>query len=104
MGVVAEAGFSAKDLSEAVALDRMEMATLKQVRLNVEQSIDRLSEGRVGKALGLLRAALVGLDQVEGLDMVEMELLVEETPGHIYEAQGEGREIIGLCQPTRVVA
>jgi hypothetical protein len=104
MGVVSETTFGARDLSEAVALERMEGGMVKQIRLQVEQSLGYLAEGRVGKAMGILRACLVGLDQIEMLDQAEAELLTEDTSAHLRGARDEGREIISLTQPMHVVA
>ena len=104
MGVVAETTFGASDLSEAVALERMEGGMIKQVRLQVEAAIFAAREGRMGRALGALQAALVGLDQIDELDQAEISVLTEDTPEHIYQARDEGVDIIGLCQPARVMA
>ena len=104
MGVVTETTFGASDLSEAVALERMEDGMIKQVRLQIEAAICAVREGRIGRALGSLQAALVELDQIDDLDQAEISVLTQDTPEHIYQARDEGREIIGLCGPARVVA
>ncbi len=98
MGVVYEAGSGNRHLATAIAIDRMGDALLNALRRTLEQIQECLIEGQRGRALGLLQAAVVCLDQYEELDAREQEHWQIDAPRHVGEAADEGREIVRLTE------